>query len=95
MPETWFNVRWPDDSRSRCYSPSSTTTEFFEAGAAYPVPEFMRRSRDALTHAGERVRAKYGYACSASAEQLIAIERRAMAFSGDAAARVLVEGFER
>ncbi|MES1939397.1 hypothetical protein T5B8_04106 [Salinisphaera sp. T5B8] len=93
MPETWFNVRWPDDRRMRCYSPSSTITQFFEPGTRYAVPEFVRIARTALTHAGERVRAKYGYACSASAEQLVAIERAAQAFASDAT--VTVEGFER
>ena len=95
MPETWFNVRWPDDSRMRCYSPSSTVAEFFEPGAPYTVAEFTRRAREALTHAGERVRAKYGYACSASAEQLAAIERAAQTFTNDSTATVTVEGFER
>jgi uncharacterized repeat protein (TIGR04042 family) len=95
MPETWFKVRWPDDTVSRCYSPSSTVTEFFDAGTAYAVPEFMRRSREALTHASERVRAKYGYACSASAAQLAEIERTATAFSGDDTAAITIVGFEQ
>ncbi|WP_423820587.1 MSMEG_0570 family nitrogen starvation response protein [Salinisphaera sp. SPP-AMP-43] len=93
MPETWFNVRWPDDSRMRCYSPSSTITQFFEPGARYAVSEFVGIARAALTHASERVRAKYGYACSASAEQLAVIERAAEAFASHAT--VTVEGFER
>lgn len=95
MPETWFNVRWPNETKTRCYSPSSTVTEFFEPGASYAVPEFVRRAREALTHAGERVRMKYGYSCSASAEQLAAIERAANAYAGDDTATVTVEGFER
>lgn len=95
MPETWFNVRWPDATVSRCYSPSSTVVDFFEAGTPYPLAEFSRRSRDALTQASERVRAKYGYACSASAEQLAAIERRVATFASDQDAVVVVEGFEK
>lgn len=93
MPETWFIVRWPDASRSRCYSPSSTVTEFFEAGGHYPISDFTHRAQSALTHASERVRAKYGYACSASADQLAAIERRAEQWADDD--EVIVEGFER
>ncbi|MES1931471.1 hypothetical protein T35B1_02619 [Salinisphaera shabanensis T35B1] len=38
---------------------------------------------------------KYGYSCSASAEQLAAIERAANAYAGDDTATVTVEGFER
>ena len=94
MPETWFIVRWPDNSRSRCYSPSSMITNYFTPGAAYPVADFVRRSRAGLTRASERVRERYGTACSASAEQLGALERGAGVFSDDPNARVVVEAFE-
>lgn len=94
MPEMWFKVRWPDDSRSRCYSPSSTVVDFFEEGTAYPVAEFVERSRSALNQAGRRVRERYGYFCSAAAEQLAVIEYRASAFAEDAEARIVIEGFE-
>lgn len=94
MPETWFRVRWPDDSRSRCYSPSSTVTDYFEAGAAYGVEDFLARSRNALTTAGERVRLKYGYACTAAAEQLAAIQRAAEPFAREPGAEIIVEDFE-
>ncbi len=94
MPETRFVVRWPDDSRSQCYSPSSAVTTYLRAGADYPLAEFLMRTRDALTVASERVRRKYGYACSAAAEQLAAIEARAAEFADRQDARVTIEGFE-
>lgn len=94
MPETWFYVRWPDDSHSRCYSPSTAVRTHFEPGANYPMEEFLERSRRALGAAGERVREKYGFTCSSADEQLAAIERRAAHFAGQPDARVRIEGFE-
>lgn len=95
MPELHFRVRWPDGSRTRCYSPSSTTREFFEVGASYPLHEFVERSRRALKHASDRVAARYGYACSSAASQLAQIEQLASQYrDDDAAAAVTVEALE-
>lgn len=82
MPELHFDVRWPDGSVERCYSPSRSVTRFLEAGASYPLDDFVGRSRSALELAGERVRLRYGFACSSAAEQLERIEARARTFAG-------------
>ncbi|NKF23052.1 MSMEG_0570 family nitrogen starvation response protein [Solimonas marina] len=94
MPEVRFVVRWPDAQRERCYSPSSTVRDFFTPGIAYPLAEFVTRSRNALTLASERVRQRYGYACSSAAEQLAQIEQTAARFAGQQDAQVTVEAFE-
>ena len=52
----------------------------------------MAKSRDALTVASERVRARYGFSCSLALGQLGRIE--AAAKSQDPAGTVLVEAFE-
>lgn len=93
MPAMYFNVRWPDDSTSKCYSPSSTITEFFEAGKSYPLSEFVDISRAALNKASDRVRMKYGYMCSSAMDQLQQIETIAEKFSNTADAHVTVESF--
>jgi uncharacterized repeat protein (TIGR04042 family) len=93
MPAMHFNVRWPDNSTSKCYSPSSTITEFFEAGKSYPLAEFIDISRTALTKASDRVRMKYGYMCSAAMDQLEQIETIAARFRDTADAHVTVEAF--
>ena len=93
MPEVFFLVRWPDGSQERCYSPSLVVEDFFAAGTAYDIPEFLARSRQALTEASDRVRAKYGFGCAQAENQLERIEERARAFG--AGARVSVDGFER
>lgn len=94
MPEMHFRVRWPDGSEERCYSPSLVIHDYFEPGAAYPLPEFVQRSRAALQIASERVRAKYGYACSSALDQLARIEARAAQFEAGTAAPVQVLGFD-
>ncbi|WIX80057.1 MSMEG_0570 family nitrogen starvation response protein [Amycolatopsis carbonis] len=94
MPEVVFRVRWPDSSVQRCYSPSTVVEEHFTAGEAYPVAEFVERSRAALTLASERVLARFGFPCLRAAAQLADIERRAGAFRGREE-QVVVEGFEQ
>jgi len=94
MPELHFNVRWPDATTMRCYSPSSTTRDFFTAGQAYPLKEFVRLSRAALEQASARVAQRYGYACSSAAMQLAQIEQRAATYTHTPNAEVTVLGFD-
>jgi uncharacterized repeat protein (TIGR04042 family) len=92
MPEMHFTIRWPDGEKSRCYSPSLIVREYLEVGRDYPVDEFVGKSREMLNIASERVKAKFGYYCSAAMDQLRNIEERAEYFPGSA--RVTVVGFE-
>jgi uncharacterized repeat protein (TIGR04042 family) len=94
MPEMLFTVRWPDKSVSECYSPSLVIKDYLEVGSSYPVAEFVDRSRTALNIASERVRAKYGYACSSAMDQLQKIESTASRFAGVENALVAVETFK-
>jgi uncharacterized repeat protein (TIGR04042 family) len=66
MPEMQFAVRWPDGTEASYYSPSLVMHDFLDAGSAYPVDEFVRRATEALDIASERVRAKYGFACTSA-----------------------------
>lgn len=77
MPEMTVTVRWPDGSIQDCYSPSLVMHDHLQAGNTYPVTDFVRRSRAALTEASERVRAKYGFACTSALGTLADIESRA------------------
>ena len=74
MPEMRFIVRWPDGRRESCYSPSLVVKEFFVEGEAYTLADFLSRSRQALGIASDRVKAKYGHACSLALGQLARIE---------------------
>jgi uncharacterized repeat protein (TIGR04042 family) len=92
MPEMHFRVRWPDGEEENCYSPSLIVRDYLEVGRAYPVGEFVERSRTMLNIASERVKAKFGYYCSAAMDQLGSIEERAKAH--DPTAEIVVVAFE-
>lgn len=94
MPQMRFRVRWPDDTVSSCYSPSLVVKDYFNVGQRYPLDDFVARSRESLTIASERVRAKFGFSCTAAAEQLAAIAARAASFAHLSEAQVIIEGFE-
>lgn len=92
MPEMRFHVRWPDGRREACYSPSLVVRDYLAAGESYALDDFVEKTRTALTIASERVREKYGFACSSALEQLARIEAAAKGQAPDG--RVTVETFE-
>jgi len=87
-----FTVRWPDGAETRCYSPSLVVREYLEVGRSYPLPDFMERSRTMLNIGSERVRAQYGFACSAAMDQLRELEERAGAYTPEQ--NITVTAFE-
>jgi uncharacterized repeat protein (TIGR04042 family) len=93
MPIMHFDVRWPDATESHCYSPSLVIKDYLVPGRSYPLPEFLERTTEALNVASERVRAKFGFACSAAMDQLGQIELMAAKFSSIPEAQVLVLAF--
>jgi uncharacterized repeat protein (TIGR04042 family) len=93
MPAMHYTVRWPDASQSTCYSPSLIVQELLAVGGDYALPDFMARIRQATAIANERVRAKYGFACSRASDQLRVLEAAEQRFSADRAARVQVLSF--
>jgi len=96
MPEMYFDVTWPTGRRERCYSPSLVVEEHLQVGSSYPVDEFVARARLALDSAAERVRAKYGFYCSAARDQLAHIEASAAKLtSREREGLVHIEAFER
>lgn len=94
MPAMHYHLRWPDGAESACYSPSLVIKDFFEPGASYPLPTFMAKVREATQIASDRVRAKFGFACSMAADQLQIIEAEAARFANAADAQVEVIRFD-
>jgi len=94
MPVMHFRVRWPDASETRCYSPSLVVRDYLEPGRRYSLDDFLQRAREALGIASERVRAKYGFACSQAMDQLAEIEGIAARFSATVDAQVTVVAFD-
>lgn len=80
MPEMRFHIRWPDGVEESCYSPSLVIKDYFVPGKTYPLSDFVARSRTALMIASDRVREKYGMACSRALGQLARIETTAGRF---------------
>lgn len=93
MPVMHFRIQWPDGDEANCYSPSLVIGDFFKPGEAYALEDFVERSRQALGIASERVREKYGFACSAAMDQLAQIERDAARFRDQPDATVKVIEF--
>jgi uncharacterized repeat protein (TIGR04042 family) len=93
MPEMRFVIAWPDGEEETCYSPSLVIKDFLVEGETYPLPDFLDRSRQALTIASERVEAKYGFPCSLARGQLARIEAGAARFSSGTDAAVHCKTF--
>ncbi len=95
MPEMRFLIRWPDGTaESLLLAVAGDQGLLRRSAESYPLADFLARSRTALNIANERVRAKYGFACSQAITQLARIETAAMAFGDAADARVTVDAFE-
>ncbi|HTQ05116.1 MAG TPA: MSMEG_0570 family nitrogen starvation response protein [Polyangiaceae bacterium] len=96
MPEMHFRVEWPNGKVDRCYSPSYVVEEHLTVGESYPLGEFVSRARTALEIGSERVRERYGFACSSALDQLRAIEETAAALApAEREGRVRVLEFEK
>lgn len=89
MPEMTFTVRWPDGEVQHCYSPSLVMHDYLTAGADYTVADFVDRSATALGEASERVRAKFGFACTSAAATNEQIAGVAAGFPSAATVRVV------
>ncbi len=94
MPEVTFTIRWPDGEVQPCYSPSRAIEDTLTPGAVYPTAEFLRRTGDALEEASERVRAKFGFACTAAAAQLEELATAAARHAPHLTGCVTVEAME-
>jgi glycosyltransferase-like protein/uncharacterized repeat protein (TIGR04042 family) len=90
MPVMHFRIQWPDSSEANCYSPSQVVSDFFTPGQHYALDDFVIRAREALNIASERLREKYGFACSAAMDQLEKIEVDAQRFADEPNAMVKV-----
>ena len=94
MPEMHFRVRWPSGEEDTCYSPSLVIKDYFAPGSSYPIDDFLRRSREALTIASDRVKARYGVPCGLALGQLRRIEDMGRTYVGTPDAAVTVLGFD-
>lgn len=89
MPSVHYTVELPDGTERQCYSPSTIIHEHFKAGDSMPLGEFIQRSRTALNAASERVRQRFGFACSSAMDQLSEIEGWSRSYQSDGVVRIL------
>lgn len=80
MPITYVNIQWPNNQKDQIYSPSSVIKDYFEIGESMDISNFLSNSNNALTEASERVRKKFGYACTAAQAEAIRIKEKSEEF---------------
>ena len=69
MPEVELTLELPDGGQSRLYSPSTVILEHLAPGQTVTVAELRAKGTLALRQASERVRARYGFACTRADEE--------------------------
>ncbi|MFL2000362.1 MULTISPECIES: MSMEG_0570 family nitrogen starvation response protein [unclassified Microbacterium] len=95
MPEMTFAVRWPDGQQTSHYSPSLVMHDYLRVGERYTLSDFVGRTSEALAIASERVRARYGFACTSAmhSEETIATAASAYA-AGEVVVVAMQPGLE-
>ncbi len=83
VPEVLLTLEWPDGQRSQLYSPSTVIYDYLPPGNSLPVAELGTRARAALADASERVRARYGFACTRTDEEQRRLEPWLARFAAD------------
>jgi uncharacterized repeat protein (TIGR04042 family) len=81
MPEVMLELRWPDGEASTFYSPSTVVYEFLQPGDQLTIAELEQKGLTALQEASERVRARYGFACTRTDEEALKLRKRLALFN--------------
>ena len=69
MPEIKFQLNLPDGKITSLYSPSPVILEYLKPGDSLKISNFKSLAIKALHEASEKVRAKYGFACTRTLEE--------------------------
>ena len=75
MPSVNFTVKWPNGEVHQYYSPSTIIYDYLRVGQVYSLTDFVTQVENGLEQASERVRLRYGFACSAAMDNLASIKR--------------------
>ncbi|HFD2124531.1 MSMEG_0570 family nitrogen starvation response protein [Acinetobacter baumannii] len=81
MPSVNFTVKWPNGVHVQYYSPSTVIYDYLTEGKRYVAAQFLKQAENGLNAASERVRARYGFACSSAMDSLATIKRQAQIFA--------------
>jgi uncharacterized repeat protein (TIGR04042 family) len=89
MPAVHLTLAWPDGRTTTLYSPSTVILEVMQPGQQHTVAELAQRGSLALRRASERVRARYGFACTRAEEEERALLEHAAGFPASAMVTIL------
>jgi uncharacterized repeat protein (TIGR04042 family) len=91
MPEVRLTLEWPDGRTSELYSPSTVILDYLGPGESLPVGQLHDRGIEALRLASERVRARYGFACTRTDEERQRLEQWVKDYAADQIVRIRAE----
>ncbi len=83
VPEVRLSLQWPDGRTSELYSPSTVILEHLPPGSSLSVAELQARALEGLEQASERVRARYGFACTRTDEEARKLTHTLAAYAPD------------
>jgi uncharacterized repeat protein (TIGR04042 family) len=89
VPEVRLTLQWPDGLTSQLYSPSTVILEHLPPGEKLSVAALRSRGLEGLQQASERVRARYGFACTRTDEEARKLQRTLAAYGADQVVRIL------
>lgn len=76
MPAVNFTVNWPDGDTINYYSPSTIIHHHLKVNVDYQLVDFKEKVDQALVAASERVKASFGFYCSAASDEQQKIEKK-------------------
>ena len=88
MPEVVLQLCWPDGDASSFYSPSTVIYDFFKPGDTLSIAELEQKGLAALEEASERVRARYGFACTRTDEEAVKLKKKIAKYSASENVRI-------
>jgi len=75
MPEVSLMLEWPDGQATEMYSPSTVVLDYLKPGDEISIAKLGKVGFEALYQASERVRSRYGFACTRVDEEKAKLRR--------------------
>ncbi|MEB3353442.1 MAG: MSMEG_0570 family nitrogen starvation response protein [Cyanobacteriota bacterium] len=91
MPEVHLQLQWPDGLTTQLYSPSTVILEHLPPGERLSVSALQARGLEGLRQASERVRARYGFACTRTDEEALKLQQTIAAYRAEQMVTILAE----
>ena len=89
MPEVRFQLEWPDGQSSTLYSPSTVILDYLRPGDSLLILNLKCAELRLSVLLSERVRARYGFACTRTDEEESQLRQWVSRYSSDDTVRVL------